>query len=231
MDLLLEPHYLPCIRYISKFWLYDRIVIDDVSPFQKQSYRNRCTIASANGPINLIIPVHDSRGRLPEKEMRIDNHGDWQRQHWQSIRSAYGRTPFFEHYHFLLGGSYQKPFVWLFDFKIELMHTLLKILKIDPARMVMASGLDNKILREMPKPDIEPKPRFHIPDLKFTNITYFQAFSLKHGFLPNLSVIDLIFNQGPAAVKILKESAKDRELEPGEVIIPAKYRSGGEPAG
>jgi hypothetical protein len=203
MPLLLEIHYLPCIQYFSKFYVNDGIiVVDDLESAQKQSYRNRCRIAGANRVIDLSVPMHDSRGRLLIKDVKIDNHGNWQSQHWKSIKSAYGKSAFFEHYAHRLAPIYEKPVSRLFDFNMELMHILLKILKIDPFRTELLSGTNEKELVSF-KNKIHPKLKFRAEDPDFNIVPYHQPFEQKLGFLPNLSIIDLIFNEGPEAGSIL----------------------------
>ena len=250
MNILIELHYLPCVQFISKFYRFENIVIDDIESFEKQSYRNRCTIAGANGPIDLIIPVHNSRHRLPVKEIEIDNHTHWQHQHWQSIRSAYGKTAFYEHYAYKFETAYTKQYDRLFDFNRELLMIILKILKIDINRLKLLSennGLgyldfffpseslaeDSEALlirksSESPstitdpgslykgdsegktyhdfKNKIHPKTKFRVSDPCFQPIIYHQAFTERHGFIPNLSILDLIFNEGPEAERILRGS-------------------------
>jgi hypothetical protein len=205
MDILIELHYAPCIRYFSKFWLFDNVIIDDVSPFQKQSYRNRCIIAGANGSMNLIIPVHDSRKQLSEKDIRIDNHSTWQRQHWQSIRSAYGKSAYYEHYAHKFEDLYNTTITSLFDFNIELITLLMKILKIDTDRLKIQSNYQSQTIVDY-RGKIHPKAKFSMHDDSFKINKYHQAFEEKYGFVANLSVMDLIFNTGPQAARILRES-------------------------
>jgi hypothetical protein len=197
MDILLELHYLPCIQFFSKFEAYDHVIIDDVESFEKQNYRNRCSIAGANGKIDLTIPVHQSRKKLPIREILIDNHIHWQHQHWQSIQSAYGKTAFFEHYAHLLAPVYEKPFDKLFDFNLELLLILMKILKIEPSKLLQLSETNisqSEVLDFRNK--IHPKPKFQAEDPLFTPTRYQQAFETKNGFIPNLGVIDEVFNLG-----------------------------------
>src|SRR5438067_444287 len=111
---LLEPHYFPCIRYISKLYLFDEVIIDDDGHFEKQSYRNRCHIGGANGLVTLTVPVHDSRKEIAIRDVKIDHHISWERQHWQSIRSAYGKSPYFEHYAEKIEGLLKKKYNFLF---------------------------------------------------------------------------------------------------------------------
>ncbi len=265
MNILLELHYLPCIQFFSKFHGFEIIIIDDTEAFEKQSYRNRCTIAGANGPIDLIVPVHSSRRRLPVKEIEIDNHTNWQHQHWQSIKSVYGKTAFYEHYAYKFETAYTNQCDRLFDFNMDLLMIILKILKIDSNRLKLLSEnavlfpseslaedseallsrkssespstiadpgslykgdsegktkilkIDSnrlKLLSENAgseyldfKNKIHPKAKFKVIDPGFQPIIYQQAFTERHGFIPNLSILDLIFNEGPETERILRGSA------------------------
>jgi hypothetical protein len=201
LDILIESQYLPCIRYFSKFNFYDRIIIHDTEYFEKQSYRNRATIAGANGIIDLIVPVYNSRARLPIKEIKIDNHGPWKGQHWKSIKSAYGKTPFFEHYAEKLKAVYEKPQTLLFDFNLELMLILLKTFKIEASRLLLLSEVNNANYLEY-KDKIHPKPKFFTDDPVFQGYRYQQAFEQKLGFIPNLSIIDYLFNEGASEIPV-----------------------------
>jgi len=207
MNILLELQYLPCIQYFSKLYNFNHVIIDDLEHFEKQSYRNRCIIAGANGPIDLIVPVYQSRRRLPIKEILIDNHIHWQHQHWQSIKSAYGKTAFFEHYAHKLEDIYSQPFANLFDFNLALLTVLLKILKVDTEQLKLLSEVAGAEYLDY-KNKIHPKERFQAIDAHFVMVPYQQAFNERHGFLPNLSIIDLIFNEGPGAGEILRSSKK-----------------------
>jgi len=195
MNILLEAQYLPSIQYLSKFYLYDKVIIDDLEVFEKQSYRNRSIICGANGPIDLIIPVHSSRKRLPIREIEIDNHNNWQHQHWQSIKSAFGKTPFFEHYAHKFELIFNKPYQKLFDFDLDLLIIILKILKIDESKLILTSQTNEIDFVDF-KNKIHPKLKFQGIDNDFKIIRYSQAFEEKLGFIPNLSIIDAVFNSG-----------------------------------
>jgi hypothetical protein len=135
-------------------------------------------------------------------EIEIDNHTPWQHQHWQSIKSAYSRTPFFEHYVHKFEPMYKKPFQKLFDFDLELLHIVLKILKIDTSKLELLSESSHFDSIDF-KNKIHPKPKFQAKDDSFQIKRYPQAFEEKHGFIPNLSIVDLIFNLGGSS-EILK---------------------------
>jgi len=196
MNILLELQYLPCIQYMSKFYAFDHVIIDDLEAFEKQSFRSRCIIAGANGSIDLIVPVHQARRHLPIKEVLIDNHTNWQHQHWQSIRSAYGKTAFFEHYADKLEAFY---------FNSGLMILIMKMLKINNQKLHFRSETNEAECLDY-KSKIHPKDKYNADDERFVIRPYQQAFTERYGFLPNLSIIDLIFNEGPGSGEILRAS-------------------------
>lgn len=208
MDILLELHYLPCVQYMSKFLLHDRLVVDDLERFEKQSYRNRCHLAGANGLLMLNIPVHDSRARLPVKEMRTDEHGNWRREHWQAILSAYGRSPFWEYYSDALEVHYTQAPESLLSFNLGLLKELMKLMGIAGEKLALRSDIE---LEEGTyiglRNQIHSKERFRMEDPHFQPQPYLQVFSERHGFLPNLSALDLLFNEGPASMQVLEASA------------------------
>lgn len=204
MNAVLPVHYLPNIHYFSRFLLYDKIVLDDAEGFERQSYRNRCHIAGANGRLSLIIPVKNRGTGQLTKHVRIDNTNDWQRIHWQSIRSAYGKSPFFEHY-----ADYFQPFFTqkcelLFEFDLALLKVLLKLIGIEEEKLIFASGWNGEDELVNTGEFIHPKKDF-TPDGSFYPQRYMQAFEERLGFLPNLSIIDALFNLGPDINKYLEK--------------------------
>jgi hypothetical protein len=202
MNVMLDLQYFPCIQYMSKFLLYERVIIDDTGLFEKQSYRNRCYIAGANGVLPLVIPVHSSRARLPIQDIQIDNSEHWQHRHWQSIRSAYGKTPFFEHYAENLEIFFKTPHDTLFPLVLDILYTTLKLLHIPVGRVLLRSQAGLKGALDFSN-KIHPKTKYRAEDNHFTPVKYYQAFSERHGFLSNLSILDLLFNEGPNSINIL----------------------------
>lgn len=206
--ILLEIHYLPSIAYFSKILLYDEIIIDDTEPFGRQSYRNRCYIAAANGRMPLIIPVKRSRSGISIDEIEIDNQTNWQRIHWQSIQSAYGKSAFFEYYAVVLKPFYEKPYTKLFDYNMALLQLLLKLLKVKDKTLLLLSQLDDNEVNNMLnfKDKIHPKADISQTDKHFSAYPYMQVFEDRNGFLANLSVLDLLFCEGPQASEIIQKS-------------------------
>ena len=207
-QLLLSTAYLPPVEYFA-FLLSGDVLIDGEERYQKQSYRNRAVILNGNGVLNLIIPtVHDQKMGIV-KDVRIEYVTPWQRAHWRSIESAYNNTPFYLYYKDALKPFFEQKFDFLFDFNTQLTQTLLKALQVDVNIRISESFVpyeENDLRLE-----IHPK-RVHKPDYRFfLNKPYYQVFEDKFGFLPNLSVIDLLFNEGPQAASYLHHLANTFE--------------------
>ncbi|MCO6480288.1 MAG: WbqC family protein [Phaeodactylibacter sp.] len=205
---LLELHYLPCVQYFSKLAHYPVVYIEAEENYQKGSYRNRCHIAGANGLLRLSIPLKQGKNEQQNiREVEIAYKEPWQSQHWNSIRSAYGNAPYFEFYAGQLRPHFERKPTFLFDFSYSLLQTLLELLQMD-----VSLRLADAYERETPegmldlRNTIHPKKQRRWPDPHFTSIPYPQVFLEKHGFLPNLSILDLLFCTGPQAPLILEES-------------------------
>jgi hypothetical protein len=205
---ILSTSYLGPVQYYSKFLLHREVSIEQWENYQKQSYRNRCYIYGANGKQCLVIPVSKGSDRkTPIRDVLIDYSKPWQKIHWKSIGSAYRLSPCFEFYEDALSGYYEKGInkKFLFDWNMELTEVILDLLKI-PASFASTSvyekGLSGQADYRM---SIHPKGRLAMPDPNFKSIPYPQVFESKHGFLPNLSILDLIFNEGGHARDVLEE--------------------------
>jgi hypothetical protein len=204
---LLSTTYLGPIHYFTKFLLYTNICIEIYENYTRQTYRNRCIIFGANGKLSLSIPVlKGDEHKIRTKDIRIDYQKQWQKLHWKSIESAYRSSPFYEYYIDDITGFYRKKYDFLFDFNMEIIYTLLKMLDLNITIEFSDKFITNvndhfEDMRDL----IHPK-RSYRADQTFLPVEYTQVFNSKHGFIPNLSIIDLIFNEGPDAVEILKRS-------------------------
>jgi len=192
---LLSTAYLAPAEYYIQMCRYPQTVIEAHCNYIKQTYRNRCVIASANGCQTLSIPIVKPNSlKCPTKDIRIAEHGNWRHLHWNAIVSAYNSTPFFEYYEDDFRPFYEKPAGFLFDFNEELRELVCSLLDISPlisysTEYISAPSLDVLDFREL----LHPKKEAVMQNLR----PYYQVFEAKHGFQPNLSIIDLLFNMGP----------------------------------
>lgn len=207
MDIYLSTAYMPPVQYFSKFTEENRIFIEQQENYIKQSYRNRCRIVSANGPITLSIPVEHSSGvKTRIKDIRISDHGNWQHMHWNAIVSAYNSSPFFEYYQDDFAPFYHQKYSFLFDFNEELRILISQLIGLENISLNYTDdyriefGSDELDLRDA----IHPKKDWKSLDISFIPVTYYQVFDSKFGFIPNMSILDLLFNMGNESILILK---------------------------
>lgn len=195
--------YLPNIHYFSKLLAFESILLNDLEGFERQSYRNRCYIAGANGRLALIIPVQNRGNGQLTKHVKIDNSSGWQRIHWQSIRSAYGKAPYFEYYAGSLQPHFTRPCNYLFEFNYDLMHTLIKLMGIEVEIRLASSQPD--AAQSVPGAEFIHPKKDYTQDTSFHPQRYIQTFEERLGFIPNLSIIDTLFNLGPGTVAYLRK--------------------------
>lgn len=182
--------------------------IEGSENFRKQTYRNRCELASANGPLTLTIPVEGNKGNKTNiKDIKLSDHGDWQRIHWNSIESAYNSSPFFEFYSDDIKPFFEKKERWLFDYDEEIRIKMFDLLNLKGEIKITNTYLHDYKDKEVNILDfretIQPKSTALKDIEKELLKPYYQVFEMKFGFLPNLSVLDLLFNMGPEAILFL----------------------------
>ena len=279
--ILLSSTYFGPVQWYQKLNRH-RCVIEQHDNFVKQTYRNRCVIASANGPQTLTVPTERYDGlKCPMRDIRISDHGNWRHLHWQALVSAYGETPFFEYYADDLRPYFEeRRWTYLLDFNLDIMHTLCSLLDVRPtlslsdhyittdaptavhaattavhaapttahaAATATTGGSDSmgeeaelnaernlfeeakgagskaesKLFEEAKGEgsmggetgsmggeagcnfiDLRDaiRPKRPLPDSEFDPRPYYQVRAARHGFLPNLSVLDLLFNEGPEGI-------------------------------
>lgn len=214
-SILLELQYLPPIQYFTKWILYDEVIIEQYENYLKGSYRNRSHIAGVNGLLRLSIPLLKGKNEQQSiRDVQIAYHEPWQSQHWNSIISAYGNAPFFEHYAPEIAVFFEKRYQFLFDFNQDILQCLLKLCGL-PSSITFTQGY-------LTEPEsgifdfrngIFPKKHRQKDDQSFTPVPYAQVFEEKNGFLPNLSILDLLFCTGPQSLLILENSTNNQAID------------------
>ena len=223
---LLSTTYFGPIQWYQKLNRYDLCVIEQFDNFQKQTYRNRCRIATANGSQVLTVPVERTEGKCLMRDVRISDHGAWRHLHWNALQSAYGESPFFEFYADDLHPFFERRWTFLLDFNMEITNKLCELLDIHPRLSLTTNYLpstageeeksfgkeektpveDEKSLEEM-EPFIDFREAIHpkhpLPDADFAPRPYYQQHAPRNGFQPNLSILDLLFNEGNEAIFFL----------------------------
>ncbi len=198
--IILSTAYLAPVSYYRLLKQSGQVWIEAHEHYRKQSYRNRTRIISANGVMDLSIPVEKKEGnKTLIRDVRISEHANWQLNHWRAIESAYSSSPFFEYYKDDLRPFYEKKWRFLWDFNLRLQHVVLDMLdmsvEIKPTTAYI-SDYKNELTDH--REDIHPKT-----ELPFEIRKYYQVFQSKFGFLPNMSIIDLLFNMGNESPLIL----------------------------
>lgn len=197
---VLPMFYLPPVDYFVQLNTYKPdILIEREEHFPKQTYRNRANIYSPDGVLALVVPViKGSKNHTKVKDVKISYDFMWQRLHWQSLQACYRRSAYFEFYEDDFAPFYEKQITYLFDYNQELLNLLLKLTKIKTEL-----NYTNEYQAEYPnlhdfRFSIHPKK-----ESEMQQKPYFQVFEDRKGFVKNLSIIDLLFNQGPQTVNYL----------------------------
>jgi hypothetical protein len=192
--------YLPPVEYFSQMLIHkENIIFEDAENFQKQSYRNRATIHSPNGKLDLTVPViKGSKSHTKVKDVKISYDFQWQRLHLMGLQTSYRSSAYFEYYEDDLIHFFEKKWDFLFDYNEEMLHLILKILKLKINFKYTMEFEKTYIDFNDFRDNIHPK-RNSLDNFK----PYFQVFEDRNGFLPNLSIVDLLFSQGPQSLKFL----------------------------
>ena len=210
---LLTSAYLPPVQYFSKLYASPCIYLETYEHYVKQTYRNRALIAGPNGVQALTIPVeHEYSKRPATRDIRLSDHGNWQHLHRNALQSAYEGSPYFEYYADDILPIYDREQRFLVDFNEDFLHTVCDLLNLKPNVIKTEAYADAQALgaedfREAIRPKIS-----HSIDKTFRSVEYYQVFRQKHGFLEDLSIIDLLFNMGPESRLILRDSVIESNI-------------------
>ena len=258
--ILLSTTYFGPVQWYQKLYRAEEVFIERCESFQKQTYRNRCIIATTNGLQALTIPVERNQGDRsldaerdqgpvpPIHSLRISDHGNWRHLHWNALKSAYGESPFFDYYQDDIRPFFEQRWDYLLDFNEAIRAKICELIDIQPKvdynkeftvhclsscvpavasdkagctddYTVGSEGLASKSTVNS-KPSARPegalssertvnnikdyrmaiRPKNPEPDPDFMPKRYYQVYEQKHGFLPNLSILDLLFNMGPESI-------------------------------
>ncbi len=196
---ILSAAYFGPVQWYQKLNRYDRCLIECHDHYIKQTYRNRCTIATTQGMQTLSVPIERYDGlKCAMRDIRVSDHGNWRHLHWNALMSAYGESPFFEYYADDIRPFFEKRWEFLFDFNMEITFKMCELIDIRPT----ISTTDTYVADTAGMHDFRDtiRPKHPLPDEQFVPTPYYQVYRQKHGFLPNLSVLDLLFNEGNEAV-------------------------------
>jgi len=254
MKTLLSTTYCGPVQWYQKLYRSEEVLMERQETFQKQTYRNRCVIATTNGLQTLTVPVERSSSNLI-KDIRISNHGNWRHQHWFALISAYNESPFFDYYQDDFRPFYERQYDFLYDFNMEICRKVCELIDIQPNIRETEEYFRSEGVRPLPPPSpwrgsLTSNPSSLIPhlsskigsagvqefrsaddsmasnpssliphlssnpidfrsainpkhpadDADFVPRRYYQVYERKHGFQPNLSILDLLFNMGPESV-------------------------------
>lgn len=201
MSILIHPTYFGSVEQFGAIAKSDKMVFEVQDNYQKQTYRNRMYIYGANGKLLLNIPIkHNSgKGRQKYRDVKIENDFPWQKEHFKSLESAYRTSPFFEFYEDEIAPLYQKKHRFLMDFNFECFDLITDFLQLE-ANVSRTVSYEKEVtglidLRHLVNAKKEPSHGL---------TKYTQVFKDKHQFIPNLSILDLLFSEGPNTLTFLE---------------------------
>ncbi|MBQ7868715.1 MAG: WbqC family protein [Prevotella sp.] len=222
MNALLSMTYFGPVQWYQKLHRHQTVFIEQHDSYVKQTYRNRCIIATANGQQALTVPVErtanisdtavaDTSDATTDtcascNDIRISDHGNWRHLHWHALMSAYSETPFFEYYADDIRPFFEQRWDRLYDFDMAICRRMCELLDIRPdIRLTTEYVRADDVTPASGLLDLRDtiNPKHPLPDTDFTPRRYYQVFERKHGFQSNLSILDLLFNMGPESILYL----------------------------
>lgn len=210
MVTIVSTAYFPPIQFFSKLANYDKVLLEAKEHFVKSSFRNRCYIAGPNGLLRLTIPIKGGKiqQRIPIKKIEIDNDDNWKKIHWKSFCSCYQRSPYFEYYEDQFKKAFFQQYSLLFDWNLHLINVIIEMIDLT-VNLEFTNSYEKEYSFDF-RTEIHPKRYLTGPDLNFKPPKYIQVFEDRLPFLPNLSIIDLLFCEGPNTKPLLMSSFVER---------------------
>lgn len=202
MSTLLTSAYFAPIAWYVPMARGGEVYIEQHDNFVKQTWRNRCVIAGPNGRQVLTVPVEKNpKGKTPMRDVRISDHGNWRHLHWNALESSYGKSPFFEYYADDIRPFFERRWEYLLDYNEEIRQKVCELLQID-AKVSYSSQFFAP--ETLPEEVLDLRPLAEPSLLEAQPCTpYYQVFAQRQGFIPNLSILDLLFNLGPEGLVYL----------------------------
>lgn len=216
-SVLLSTAYFPPVIYFSHIIQSSEAIIEIEENFQKQTYRNRCVILGANGTLNLTVPVQHNEPKIKISRLNISYHDNWQLIHFRAIESAYRNSPFYDYYIDEFKPFFKEQFSSMLEFNSSILKTCLCLLNF---KGKISFTKEFTKVQDNSENDFRfsLSPKKATSDYEFPE--YHQVFIEKFGFIPNLSILDLIFNVGPESKDYLKSIKKMDRFDSVHSINP-----------
>ena len=204
MSLIIDIQYFPSVNLYKNLYKFSNIVFDQYESYQKMGFRNRCQVAGAQGLVNLSVPLVRGRGQKTlVRDVRVSHRQPWQAQHWKTIVSCYSRSPWFDHYRDGLEGLYRRQFDFLLDWDLACFNWSVQVMGL-----AIPVGLTEKWERDYPASEaVDWRGRLRPKDREAVDrpVRYRQVFEERTGFIPNLSILDLLFCEGKNVMDYLRK--------------------------
>lgn len=203
-SILIELQYLPSVAFFSSLEGKEELILEANEFFEKQTYRNRCHLLSSQQIEILTVPLQGANKKIRTRDIKIDDSQNWSKKHWRSIQTCYGKSPFFEFFADEFQPIYEKDYLYLWDLNLDLLTICLKITS-QKIKITESSSYEKKDSGNV----MDARSLIHPKKLNFLKQfyepkAYNQSFGNK--FEPNLSIIDLLMNEGPNAKTIILQS-------------------------
>jgi len=200
MDIIIHPNYFPNIQQFTQILKAEKILFEVSDNYQKQTYRNRTYIYGANGKLGLFIPViHTHKNRELYKDIKISYESDWMALHLKSLQSAYRSSPYFEYFEDDFIKLYSEKEIFLSEFNIKCIDLITELLDVNLNHEKSESYNENySQLIDLRDLSVARKEK------EYATSKYIQVFESKHGYLPNLSILDLLFSEGKNSTLLIK---------------------------